>query len=51
MQPNLFDPQAGQREARREKLESAMDSIRKKYGTGAIAFGAAKPEKEEDPLP
>ena len=34
-----------------EKLEGAMDQIRKKYGGGAIAFGAAQNEKEEDPLP
>ena len=48
---NLFDPTAGQRNARQEKLESAMDAIRKKYGGGAIVYGAARPEKEEDPLP
>ena len=34
-----------------EKLEAAMDSIRGKYGTDSIVFGAAKPMKEEDPLP
>ena len=34
-----------------EKLEGAMDQIRKKYGNSAILFGAAKQEKEEDPLP
>jgi len=28
-----------------------MDAIRKKYGGGAIGYGAARPEKEEDPLP
>ena len=50
-QANLFDPTAGQRNARQEKLESAMDAIRKKYGGGAIVYGAARPEKEEDPLP
>ena len=49
-QANLFDPNAGQRNARQEKLESAMDAIRKKYGD-AIVYGAARPEKEEDPLP
>ena len=32
-----------------ERLEGAMDQIRKKYGGGAIIFGAAQPEKEEDP--
>ena len=50
-QANLFDPTAEQRNARQEKLESAMDAIRKKYGGGAIVYGAARPEKEEDPLP
>ena len=35
----------------RKKLESAMDAIRKKYGGDAIVYGAARPEKEEDPLP
>lgn len=50
-QASLFDPTAGQRNARQEKLESAMDAIRKKYGGSAIVYGAAQPEKEEDPLP
>ena len=50
-QANLFDPTAGRRNARQEKLESAMDAIRKKYGGDAIVYGAARPEKEEDPLP
>ncbi|WP_286147607.1 DNA polymerase Y family protein [Neopoerus faecalis] len=50
-QADLFDPGAGQRSARQEKLESAMDAIRKKYGGSAIVFGAVQPEKEEDPLP
>ena len=50
-QADLFDPGAGQRSARQEKLESAMDAIRKKYGGSAIVYGAAQPEKEEDPLP
>ena len=36
---------------KQEKLEGAVDLIRKKYGGGAIVFGAAQPEKEEDPLP
>ena len=35
---------------KQEKLEGAVDLIRKKYGGGAIVFGAAQPEKEEDPL-
>ena len=50
-QSSLFDPGAGQRNARQEKLESTMDAIRQKYGSRSIVFGAAQPEKEEDPLP
>ncbi len=48
-QTDLFTAPA--RRDRQEKLEGAMDQIRKKYGSGAIVFGAARPEKEEDPLP
>lgn len=48
-QVDLFTPVP--RKEKQEKLEGAMDQIRKKYGNSAILFGAAKPEKEEDPLP
>jgi len=48
-QVDLFTPVP--RKEKQEKLEGAMEQIRKKYGSGAIVFGAAKPEKEEDPLP
>lgn len=48
-QVDLFTPVP--KKEKQEKLEGAMDQIRKKYGSGAILFGAAKPEKEEDPLP
>ena len=48
-QADLFA--AASNKERLEKLEGAMDQIRKKYGGGAIAFGAAQNEKEEDPLP
>lgn len=48
-QVDLFTP--APKKEKQEKLEGAMDQIRKKYGSGAILFGAAKPEKEEDPLP
>ena len=34
-----------------EKLEAAMDRLRGKFGTDVISYGAARPEKEEDPLP
>ena len=49
-QVDLFSGSAVTRQ-RSEKLEAAMDRIRGKYGSGAIAYGAAAPEKEEDPLP
>ena len=48
-QVDLFTPAL--KKDKQEKLEGAMDQIRKKYGSGAILFGAAQPEKEEDPLP
>ena len=48
-QVDLFTPVP--RKDKQERLEGAMDQIRKKYGNSAILFGAAKPEKEEDPLP
>ena len=48
-QVDLFAPVP--RKEKQEKLEGAMEQIRKKYGSGAIVFGAAQPEKEEDPLP
>ena len=35
---------------KQEKLEGAMDAIRRKYGDRSIVFGAVKPEKEEDPF-
>ena len=49
-QVDLFGGSAASRQ-RSEQLEAAMDRIRGKYGTGAITYGAAAPEKEEDPLP
>ena len=49
--PNNFYAPPIDTEAMRQKLESAMDRIRKKFGADAIVFGAARPEKEEDPLP
>ena len=35
---------------KQEKLEAAMARIRGKFGSGAIVYGAAQPEKEEDPF-
>ena len=42
---------APRKKEKQEQLEAAMDRIRGKYGSGAIVFGAAQPEKEDDPLP
>ena len=50
-QVDLFTAAAAPKKEKQEKLEAAMDRIRGKYGTDAIVFGAAQPEKEEDPLP
>ncbi len=51
-QEDLFADPAPRRE-RQEQLEAAMDRIRGKYGSGAIAFGAARTDHddEEEPLP
>ena len=48
-QMDLFS--SGPGKEKQEKLEGAMEQIRKKFGADAIVFGAARPEKEEDPLP
>ena len=50
-QVDLFTAAAAPKKEKQEKLEGAMDVIRKKYGDSAIVFGAVKTEKEEDPLP
>ena len=50
-QVDLFTAAAAPQNEKLEKLEAVMDSIRGKYGAGSIVFGAAKPMKEEDPLP
>ena len=50
-QVDLFTAGAAPRKEKQEKLEAAMDRLRGKYGTGVISYGAAHPEKEEDPLP
>ena len=51
-QEDLFADPAPRRE-RQEQLEAAMDRIRGKYGSGAIAFGAARADHDdqEEPLP
>lgn len=40
-QPSLFAPQQPVQDAKRERLEQAVDTIRKKYGGTAISFGGA----------
>ena len=50
-QVDLFTAGAAPRKEKQENLEAAMDRLRGKYGTGVISYGAAHPEKEEDPLP
>ena len=50
-QVDLFGAVSGPKKEKQERLEAAMDRIRGKYGADAITFGAAHPEKEEDPLP
>ena len=42
---------AAPKKEKQEKLEAAMDRLRGKFGTDVISYGAARPEKEEDPLP
>ena len=37
-QQDLFTPPSGQ-DARQERLESAVDAIRRKYGAAAISYG------------
>lgn len=50
-QVDLFAASAALKKEKQEKLEAAMDRIRGKYGDRSIVFGAAQPEKKEDPLP
>ena len=48
-QTDLLDSAAPRRE-RQERLESAVDRLRGKYGMGAVRFGASAPGKKEDSL-
>ena len=50
-QVDLFTAGAAPKKEKQEKLEAAMDRLRGKFGTDVISYGAARPEKEEDPLP
>ena len=47
---DLFNAGTALKRKKQEKLEAAMDHIRGKFGTGAIAFGASQPEKREEDL-
>ena len=47
----LQEDEKEQEKEKQEKLEAAMDRLRGKFGTDVISYGAARPEKEEDPLP
>ena len=49
-QVDLFGQSDSGQLERQEKLENAMDAIRKKYGNGAISFGAAAQEGIGRPL-
>ena len=49
-QVDLFTADSAPKKEKLEKLEAAMDHIRVKYGDRSIVFGAAQPEKEEDPF-
>lgn len=49
-QVDLFDATAAPRKERQERLETAMDAIRSKYGPGAVRFGTAAENEEEDSL-
>ena len=50
-QVDLLAAQTAPQREKQEKLEAAMDRLRGRYGAGVISYGAAKPEREEDPLP
>ncbi len=39
---------AGENRERQERLEAAVDGIRRRYGGGAIGFGGRTPEEPED---
>lgn len=45
-QLDLFSTASPEREHKAEQLEGAMDQIRSKFGTGAIAYGAAFAEQQ-----
>ena len=48
-QLDFFSLEAGPRNEKQEKLERTMDAIRNKYGNGAIAFGAGRLDRRDDP--
>ena len=48
-QVDLFAPHRPAEDGKRERLELAVDEIRKKYGGGAISFGEAGGHPEDLP--
>ena len=44
-QADLFTAGSVLERKRQERLEAAMDGIRRRYGSSSIAFGTAKPEE------
>lgn len=47
-QVDLFGGAAAEKKERQEKLESAMDAIRGRFGAGAIRFGSTVEQSKED---
>lgn len=47
-QQDLFAPHASERREKAEKVERVMDSLRKKYGRGAVTTGLLAPKPEPD---
>ena len=45
-QTDLFTAGEAPDRRKQERLEAAMDGIRRRYGSGSIAFGTAKPEED-----
>ena len=50
-QVDLFQPQAIRNQEKQERIETAMDAIRSKFGAGAIQFGSAANAAPTDDVP
>ena len=50
-QVDLFQPGAIQNQEKQERIETAMDAIRSKFGAGAIQFGSAADAAPTDDIP